>query len=102
MNRYQFWSLISLSGLLVVLLFLQILLIRQTNYEQTRLVMAQQVINQGQAFQTNLKQLAMRIVQLSQQTQDQGLKDLLTRQQISFTPTTDAGGNGAAPAPATH
>jgi hypothetical protein len=47
--------------------------------------------------------LAMRIVQVSQQTNDQALKDLLARQQISFTPTTQDSGSGSsssAPAPA--
>jgi len=99
MNRIQFWISIGLSGLVGLLLIAQILLVRQTNYEQNRLALAQQAIQQGQAFQGNLKQLAMRIVQVSQQTNDQGLKDLLNRQQITFTPQADNG--AAAPAP-TH
>lgn len=103
MNRIQFWSLNALSGLVVVLLLAQILLVRQSNFEQNRLALAQQALSQGQAFQGNLKQLAMRIVQVSQQTNDQALKDLLARQQISFTPTTQDSGSGSsssAPAPA--
>ena len=46
---------------------------------------AQQAINQGQTFQGNLKQLAVRIYQDSQKNGgDQGLKDLLARQQITY------------------
>ena len=86
MNRIQFFVLTGLSTLVVLLLIGQILLARQTGFEQNRLSQAQQIINQGQSFQGNLKQLAMRIVQDSQKTQDPGLKELLTRQQISFTP----------------
>ena len=106
MNRNQFWILNGLSGLVVVLLLAQILLARQAGYEQGQIAQAQQLANQGQAFGQNLKQLAMRIVQLSQSTGDPALKDLLTRQQISFTPAADATNGGSAsapaPAPATH
>ncbi len=104
MNRIQFWSLNALSGLVVVLLLAQILLVRQSNFEQNRLALAQQAVTQGQAFSGNLKQLALRIVQVSQQTNDQALKDLLARQQISFTPNADSGSGSApssTPAPAT-
>jgi competence protein ComGC len=87
MNRIQFFVLTGLSSLVVLLLIGHILLVRQTNFEQNRLAAAQQVINQGQAFQGNLKQLAVRIYQDSQKTQDPGLKDLLDRQQIKYTPS---------------
>lgn len=97
MNRIQFWVLTGLSVLVALLLVAHIFLVRQCNFEQNRLTLAQQALTQGQAFQGNLKQLAMRIIQVSQQSQDQGLKDLLARQQISFTPAADANG-GAAPA----
>jgi len=109
MNRIQFFVLTGLSSLVVVLLIGHIFLVRQTNFEQNRLAQAQQVINQGQAFQGNLKQLAVRIFQDSQKTGDQGLKDLLVRQQISYNPAPE-GPNGAEPSvppaanntPATH
>lgn len=97
MNRIQFFLLTGLSSLIVLLLIGHILLVRQTNFEQNRLAMAQQAINQGQAFQNNLRQLATRIVQDSQKTQDAGLKELLVRQQISFTPAPD--NTNAAPSP---
>jgi len=102
MNRIQFWILNGLAGLLIVLFILQIVLVRSAIYEQNQVALAQQALQQGQAFQGNLKQLAMRIVQVSQQTNDQGLKDILARQQITFTPQ-GADTNGAsAPAPAAH
>ncbi len=87
MNRIQFFVLTGLSSLVVLLLIGHIFLTRQNNFEQNRLAAAQQVINQGQAFQGNLKQLAVRIFQDSQKSGDQGLKDLLTRQQISYNPS---------------
>jgi hypothetical protein len=106
MNRIQFFVLTGLSSLVVLLLIGQIFLARQAGYEQNRLQAAQQVITQGQAFQSNLKQLAVRIFQDSQKTQDQGLKDLLTRQQISYTPNAETNSTenpmAPTPAPATH
>jgi hypothetical protein len=87
MNRIQFFVLVGLSSLVVLLLVGHIFLVRQTNFEQNRLAAAQQVINQGQTFQGNLKQLAVRIFQDSQKTNDPGLKDLLARQQITYNPT---------------
>ena len=96
MNRIQFFVLTGLSSLILVLLVGHVFLVRQTNFEQIRLAQAQQVINQGQTFQGNLKQLAVRISQDSQKTGDQGLKDLLTRQQISYNPAPE-GPNGAEP-----
>jgi len=105
MNRIQFFVLTGLSSLVVVLLIGHIFLTRQTNFEQNRLAQAQQVINQGQTFQGNLKQLAVRIFQDSQKSGDQGLKDLLARQQITYNPAPE-GPNGAEPtvppAPTTH
>ncbi len=86
MNRIQFWILTGLSGVVLLLLVGHIFLVRQTNFEQNRLVAVQQAVNQGQAFQSNFKQLAVRIYQLSQQSQDPGLKELLVRQQIAISP----------------
>jgi len=108
MNRIQFFVLTGLSSLIVLFLIGHIFLVRYSNYEQNRLAAAQQVINQGQVFQGNLKQLAVRIFQDSQKTGDQGLKDLLTRQQISYNPgpeSTNADGSPSiptTPTPPTH
>jgi hypothetical protein len=100
MNRIQFFVLTGLSSLIVLLLIGHVFLTRQSNFEQNRLAAAQQVINQGQAFQGNLKQLALRIVQDSQKTGDQGLKDLLVRQQITFNPAQENTNSTDSPAPA--
>jgi len=106
MNRIQFFVLTGLSSLIGLLLIGHIFLVRQTNLEQNRLAYAQQIVSQGQGYQSNLKQLALRIYQDSQKTQDQGLKDLLTRQQINCTPNApaepgnEAAASAAVPAPA--
>jgi len=90
MNRIQFFVLTGLSSLVVLLLLGHILLVRETNYQQNQLVAAQQVINQGQAAANMLRQVAMKIVSDAQTKNDQGLKDLLQRQQITFTPNGQA------------
>ena len=86
MNRIQFFILTGLSSLIALLLVGHIFLQRQATYEQALYSQAQQTISIGQASQAMMKQLAVRIFQDSQKTQDQGLKDLLTRQQITYTP----------------
>jgi hypothetical protein len=101
MNRIQFFVLTGLSSLVVLLLIGHVFLTRQTNFEQNRLAQAQQVINQGQTFQANLKQLAVRIYQDSQKSGDQGLKDLLARQQITYNPTPEPTTPNEAPTPTT-
>jgi hypothetical protein len=95
MNRIQFFVLIGLSSLIVLLFIGDVFLVRQTNFEQNRLAAAQQAVNQGQVFQGNLKQLAVRIFQDSQKTQDQGLKDLLVRQQITYNAAPPEGSGNA-------
>ncbi len=110
MNRIQFFVLTGLSGLVTILLIAHIFLVRQTNFEQNRLAIASQALQQGQAFQQNLKSLAIRILQVSQQSGDPGLKELLTRNQITYTPNPSSSessspeSTSSAPAssPATH
>ena len=105
MNRTQFLILTSLSGVVVFLLVILTWLERINNGEQARIATAQQIVTQGQAVEGNLKQLAIRIFQDSQKTQDPGLKEILDRQQIKFTPNADnSGGDSSSttPAPATH
>jgi predicted negative regulator of RcsB-dependent stress response len=90
MKRIEFFILTGLSSLVVLLLIGHIFLVRQAAFEQNRLSVAQQIVTEGQTAQNNLKQVAIRIYQDSQKTQDQALKDLMTRQQISFKPTESA------------
>jgi len=91
MNRIQFWILIGASSLIVLLLLLQVVFARGAAYSQARNAQAQQILAQGQTCSTRLGQLAGRVYQLSQSTGDQGLKDLLTRQQLTFTPPSHTG-----------
>ena len=101
MNRIQFFILTGLSSLVLLLLVGQLFLMRQVNIDQSILSQAQQKVSQAQAFQGNLKQLAVRIYQDSQKSGDPGLKDLLVRQQITYTPPpqgTNATETPAAPA----
>ena len=90
MNRIQFFVLTGLSSLVVLLLIGQLFLVRMTGYEQGQFNQAQQTVSLGQAAQGMMRQLAVRIYQDSQKSQDQALKDLLGRQQITYTP----GANG--------
>jgi hypothetical protein len=89
--------------LVLLLLIGQILLVHQVSIDQNMFTQAQQTVNQAQAFQSNLKQLAVRIYQDSQKTQDAGLKELLERQQIKYTPgDTNATETPAPPTTSTH
>src|ERR1700685_2137834 len=92
MNRIQFFILTGLSSLVVLLLIGHIFLVRQTNFKQNQLAVAQRIVSQGQMFQGYFKQLVTRIYGDIQKSQDPGLKDLLTRQQITVT-TAPAGTN---------
>jgi hypothetical protein len=98
MNRIQFFILTGLSSLVVLLLIGHILLTQQAALEQDLFSQARQTISQGEASQAMMKQLALRIFQDSQKTQDTELKDLLIRQQITYTPGT--GGTNATESPA--
>jgi|ERR1700677_1956752 len=97
MNRIQFFVLLGLSSLVVLLLISQVVLAHQVAAGQLKLAQAQQQINQAQVFQGDLKQLAVRIFQDSEKTQDQALKDLLKRQQITYTPGQANGSSSSAP-----
>ena len=84
-----------------LLLIAHIFLARQVGIDQGMLSQAQQILNQGQTAQGNLKQLAVRIYADSQKTQDSGLKELLDRQQIKYTPAPDASNASSSTAPST-
>ena len=84
MNRIQFFVLTGLSSLLLLLLIGNVLLSLKVSNEQTQTAQIQQALTQGQTIATNLRQLALRIYSDAGKTGDQGLKDLLARQQITF------------------
>jgi hypothetical protein len=101
MNRIQFFVLTGLSTVLALLLIGQIALSYSVGHSQNDWTRIQATVQQGNIFQNDLKQLAVRIYSDSTRTTDQGLKDLLARQQITYTPTTNATETPAAPA-STH
>ena len=97
MNRIQFFVLTGLSSLLALLAIGHILLTVAVGRGQANWAAAQQVVQQGNVFQSDLKQLAIRIYSDSNRTADPGLKDLLARQQITYTPGTNSTETPAAP-----
>jgi flagellar basal body-associated protein FliL len=82
MNRNQFWILTAGSGLVVFLLLLQAVFAWESRSNEVKAAEVQQTIAQGGQCYTRVRALATRIYQVSQQTQDQALKDLLTRQHV--------------------
>ncbi|HUB66781.1 MAG TPA: hypothetical protein VL981_04785 [Candidatus Methylacidiphilales bacterium] len=103
MNRNEFLIITGLSSLVAVLLIVQIIFAHLASNEQTQLMQAQQFINRGQVSVNNLRQVALLVAEYTARTGDQGLKDLMTRQNISIKPNQNAapsGGAEAAPAPA--
>ena len=101
MNRIQFFVLTGLSSLLALLLLGHIALAIQVGRGQNQWAAAQQVVNQGNVFQGDLKQLAVRIYQDSTRTGDPKLKDLLARQQITYNSPTNSTEAPPAPTPTT-
>lgn len=102
MNRTYFWILTFLSCLIAVLLVTQIILGRITANDRILLAKRQELINTGQTCDRQAREVATRIYQLAQQTQDQGLKDIMTRQQIVVSPASTNAAPAATPAPASH
>ena len=102
MNRIQFFILTGLSSLVVLLLIGDIFLTKQAGFEANLFNQDRQMITLGQASQTMMKQLALRIYQDSQKSQDPGLKELLVRQQISATPKAGSTNATELPAPPTN
>jgi hypothetical protein len=103
MNRNEFLIVTGLSGLVVALLILQIVFVHWANNDQTNMMRAQQYLNQGQVAWKNFTQVAQLTASLSEQKNDQALKDLLGRQQISIGPPSGQAApspDNTAPAPA--
>jgi hypothetical protein len=105
MNRVQFIIVTTLSGIVALCIFLQIIFVRLLGSDQTRLRDTEQALQAGQSDFTHLQQIATGVAQLAQQQNDQALRDLLTRQGIQIKPAaTDANSSApaapAAPAPA--
>lgn len=86
MNRFQFFTVTGLSTVFALLVIGHIALSLQVQHGQANWSAAQQVVQQGNIFQTDLRQLAARILSDSQHSADPGLKDLVAREQITYTP----------------
>jgi hypothetical protein len=97
MNRIQFFVLTGLASVLALLLIGQITLSYSVGHAQAQWAQDQQAVQQGGIFQNDLKQLAVRIYSDSSRSTDAGLKDLLARQQITYTPSTNGTETPAAP-----
>jgi len=106
MNRIQFFILIGLSSLLVLLMGTNLYLARKVAIQQATANALNQGLTQGKDIYQKLTLLARRInVELQKTPPNQTMKDILTREQITLK-TPDSVTNGvdtpAAPAaPAT-
>ena len=103
MNRLQFIIVTSLSGVIALCIFLQIIYVSVSSNDDVRARTAQASLQQGQLCFTRLQQIAGRIAQVAQQQNDQDLKDLLQRQNIQIKPNaTTTAAPDATQAPSTH
>lgn len=105
MNRLQFIIVTSLSGVIALSLFLQVIFARISAADEIRLRNTESKLQDGQLCLTHWQQIAQRTAQLSQQQNDQALKDVLTRQGLTLkinTNSAPAAPGAAAPAPSTH
>jgi hypothetical protein len=100
MNRVQFIIVTTLSGIVALCIFLQIIFVRLLGSDQSRLRDTEQALQAGQNDFTHLQQIATRVAQLAQQQNDQALKDLLARQQIQIKANPDDANASAPAAPA--
>ena len=98
MNRVQFLIVTTLSGIVALCIFLQIIFVRLLGADQSRLRDTEQALQAGQNDFNHLQQIATSVAQLAQQQNDQALRDLLARQQIQIKAPDQ--GNASAPAPA--
>jgi hypothetical protein len=103
MKRSEFTISIILSVLVSLSLLGQVVLYKMMQNEQIKLAQTQQVVQRGQMWFDRFKQIAGYTGQVTQQTQDEGLKQLLARQNISLTPPKNAGSSSSpTPAPASN
>jgi hypothetical protein len=102
MNRIQFFVLTGLASVAFLLFVGHIALTYQVGKAQGQLALAQQVVQQGSIFKGDLQQLAVRIYSDSAHTNDPGLKGLLQRQQITYTPGPATNATETPAAPTNH
>jgi hypothetical protein len=97
MNRIQFLLLNILGVIFILLVTVHFVSAHRLNYSQSQMIQAQQKISQANTCTNNLKQLALRVVQVEQKTMDVGLRDFMTRQQIVTHAPPSASPGAAAP-----
>jgi hypothetical protein len=103
MKRTQFLVLVSLSSLVFLFLALQAGFAIWSQKIQYKIMVAQQIVQQGRACDQRWRQLIGRVAEVSQKSQDQGLKDILSRQGVTIKINPDASStpnSNPAPAPA--
>jgi hypothetical protein len=98
MNRVQFIIVTTLSGIVALCIFLQIIFVRLLGADQARLRDTEQALQAGQNDFNHLQQIATSVGQLAQQQNDQALRDLLARNDIQIKANPDDS-NASAPAP---
>ncbi len=102
MNRIQFIVVTTLSGIVALCIFLQIIFVRLSAADEMRLRQYGEALQEGQSDFDHLQQIATRVAQLAQQQNDDQLRDLLTRQNIQIKDNTSAPAAApSTPAPAT-
>jgi hypothetical protein len=105
MSRVQHLVLIVLSSVVFFFLVVQAASSLWLQQLQKNLFRAQEIVQQGRVCDQRWRQLIGRIAEVGQKTQDQALKDLLTRQGITVrvnpAPTSDSSSSmpGTAPSP---
>jgi hypothetical protein len=80
MRSLQFWILLLGSTFVSLFYFKQIFLARDLNQEQRILLDSQEVISQGNSYESMWKQLALRVFQASRQ--DPELADVLKKENV--------------------
>ena len=101
MNRTQFIIVTTLSAVIALCIFLQIIFSRISAADEIRLGNTENALKQGQLCFTRLQQVAGRVAQVAQQQNDQALKDLLVRQNIQIKAPATTGTTPAADTPET-
>lgn len=96
MSFPRFVILTSLSVVIALCIFLQVIFVRNAQVDEVQVQRTEAALQQGELFQTRELEIAKRIAQVAQQQQDQALKDLLARQGF---PMRQPAGAPAAPTP---
>jgi len=95
MSSTRFIIVTSLSGLAALVILLQVIFGYKEGNDERQLQQLDATLQQGALYDTHLLQIAQRVAQVAQQTQDQQLKDLLERQHFQIRPSSASGAPAA-------